>query len=233
MNRTSRVNALVLIVEDIKLTANWFCSKLGFQKHPAEEDTVVSGNLSLYLEAETLLTDRTPNGLVHVALNAYDIEQALEDCIAAGLSVDSDQGDPYFNPQIWGTGTRYFNIATPFGVTVEICQRLDRKIGSPDRNIEGLGHVGILTNSTEASLAYYVENGFEQLCPLVINRNRELVADIYCVMVGRGDMVLELFSVENSQTEIHRQWSRIDRMVVDGPNTGVLMAPSLERLEIV
>ncbi len=223
-------NAVVLAVAQPGLAADWFCSNFGFQRAEPCADVVVSGNLAIQLEQENAQTNRAPTGLAHVALNAYDIDAALEKCMAAGLAVDSDHGKPYFNPQIWGTGTRYFNIAAPFGVTVEVCQRLDKTVGCPERNIEGLEHIGVFVESAEKSLAYYTSIGFEQLCPLVVNE--KAAADIHCVMVGKGDMVLEIFSAENSKAPFPMVWSRIDRIVVNG-GEGAVSAPDGERIEFV
>lgn len=224
-------NALVLAVEDRKKTAEWFCELLGFELVDESEYVIASGNLELSLIQDGLEVDKTPTGLVHVALNAYDIDQALSDCKAKGLQIDCDNGKAYYNPKIWGTGTRYFNIATDFGVTVEICQRLDKTIGNKEKNIEGLEHVGIFASSVERSLDYYKSIGFEQLCPLVINEKPNM--DIHCVMVGKGDLVLEIFSAENTTIQFPREWCGIDQMVVAGEPKGTFVGPDGERLQII
>ena len=117
---------VLLSISEPEKAAEWLEDNLEFDIH-VEEGKVfaVSGNLILQLNASSILEPQKL-GIVHVAINCFDIDMALKQCKGKKLKLDTNCGQPYFNPQIWGTGTKYFNIITPFGVTIEICQRLDR-----------------------------------------------------------------------------------------------------------
>ena len=72
-------------------------------------------------------------------------------CLQKGLAPEHDGGDPFFNPKVFGTGTRYFNLIAPFGTKFEFCQRLDKDYPPDSAEILGLEHIGLSARDFAAS----------------------------------------------------------------------------------
>lgn len=172
-------------------------------------------------------SEATYVGMEHIALETADILAALDYCKERNLTLDTDNGKPYYNPKVWGTGMYYFNILTDFGVKVEISQRLDRPAPSAGPLICGLEHFGIQVASMETSLPYYLNLGFEQKYPTVKILKKDLVL---CAMIGVGDFIAELFEFTDAGNYIPFQNEPIYGLTLTG-DQGVLIGPNGERFQ--
>ena len=63
-------------------------------------------------------------GLRHIALEADDIHEALDRCRARELRLQTaPDGGPRLSQKVYGTGLRYFNVLTDFGVVIEVTEK--------------------------------------------------------------------------------------------------------------
>lgn len=224
------ISKAVLSVNEPWVVADWFCDNLGFKKRENDgELSVASGNLQILLHKGDGQSKDRQYGLIHIAVNAKNVDSALQHCEERGLVLDTDGGKPHFNPQVYGTGMKYFNIQTPFGMTVEVSERLDRKKEYSDENICGLEHYGLLSKSAESSLEFYKSQGFDQLCDLVINQKD--IADIHCVFVGRGPTEIEVFSAENLMADFPASNCCLERLIISADKEQVIVGNDGEILE--
>ena len=79
-------------------------------------------------------------GLRHIALEADDIHEALARCRAQGLRLQTaPDGGPRLSQKVYGTGLRYFNILTEFGVVIEVTEKHPGSAPKAERPVWGLG----------------------------------------------------------------------------------------------
>lgn len=193
----SRVAWIQLVTDDPAALANWFCEELWFAKVESDDCRIIRGNCRIQITKKyTLDKDYSSNtyfsGYEHLALETPDIQEALGYCKQRGMQLETDNGNAFFNPKVWGTGMYYFNILTDFGLKVEISQRLDRKAPEQDHVVIGLEHLGLETSDIVRSIQYYESLGFSKACNGVEN----ITADgtrVFCQMMTLADVILELY----------------------------------------
>ena len=187
-----------LLLDDPKVAEDFLCQILFFRR---EEELLVNGNCRLRLMQRTNeeRTIKEPQatyvGIEHLALEAADINIALNYCFDQKLVLETDHGKPFYNPNVWGTGLLYFNILTDFGVKIEISQRLDRPAQTAAPPIFGMEHLGVQVADMDKSLSYYLSLGFTQSYPTV-----EIITSdrILCSMIAAGDFTVELYEFTSS-----------------------------------
>ncbi len=132
-------------------------------------------------------------GLRHIALEADDINGALAQCRAQGLRLQTaPDGGPRLSQKVYGTGLRYFNILTEFGVVIEVTEKHPGSAPKAERPVWGLGHVGIQVPELAGSLRFYEALGFRQDFAPVKNETPDGPVD--CCMVTRDGLTLELYA---------------------------------------
>jgi catechol 2,3-dioxygenase-like lactoylglutathione lyase family enzyme len=190
--------------------AEWLADHLYCQIAPVDPSAgsqriVESGNLRLILEAgPSVPVPAAPagsyySGLAHLALRTTDIDLALAACQAQGLTLILKEGGTFFNPKVYGNGTRYFHVVAPFGLTIEISQRLDDPSPYPEPIICGLCHLGVPAPDFKAELAFFETLGFQPDFDPVTNWNAA-EGTIYCCMVSQLDpagqpLTLEIYQL--------------------------------------
>lgn len=200
-----KVISIDLLLDNPKAAENFLTDVLFFKR---EGELLVSGNCKLKLieqEANAKFEaalEATYIGIEHISLETYDIEAALDYCKNKGLTLETDNGKAFYNPKVWGTGMNYFNILTPFGVKIEISQRLDRSASFSEPVIFGLEHLGVQVASMEKSLSYYLDMGFEQNYPVVeiIGASRVL-----CSMIESSNFTVELYEFTDGINYVERK----------------------------
>lgn len=214
--------------EDPRAMAEWFGRNFGF---------AVSERDGAYIAQDGALTmvfrigKGSPSryGIRHVALNAVDIEAALAACREKGLDLDTDNGKCYHNACVWGTGTDFFNIYTPFDFGLEICQRLDVRQGDPARNIAGLEHVGVFVEDIDAAEAFYKSMGFRHAYPRTpIDKG---AATVLCSMMTDGDLMLEVFAVKGNPPEMEKTFPGLESVSLLRDSAAGFIGPDGERFE--
>lgn len=193
-------NSLCLFAVDPAAAADWFCENLFFRRETAPIPgcaSIQNGNFRLELyprDAESLraaVANASPFGFAHVALRCADIKKAIEYCKSRGMTLDLLDGSYYFNPSLWDQGAYYFNILTPFGYKIEICERL--KPSAEIRGlVDGLCHFGMCVDDFDACISFFDSLGFSEDYHEI--RNTVNTNNIRCKTVARGDFVFEVFS---------------------------------------
>ena len=194
-NRLQKPYVLIQ-AEDPEAVSRWLCRELFFS--PAENGDVRNGNCTLRLirgavQAEGILpAGAYRTGLAHVALAANDIREALKSCQARGLSLQTADGESFFNPGVFGRGERYFNIKTPFGFTVEVAMRVGQPCDRGPAPIWGLDHLGVPCADFAQETAALETCGFTSLFAPVLNEN-PAEGRIRCGMLSDGALTLEVY----------------------------------------
>lgn len=149
-------------------------------------------------------------GLEHIALETPDAGALLRALLAKGLAPEYDGGDPFFNPKVFGTGTRYFNLIAPFGTKFEFCQRLDKDYPPDSAEILGLEHIGLSARDFAASFRELSTYGFRpQFAPV---ENDTARGRVQCVVLD-GPAPVELYSFEGAQAFPEADPTRAPRLV--------------------
>ena len=206
---------ICLQVQDPYAATNWLLkhSVLGFTRTD-KENVIRNAGLCLELKKDSENKSMLTNfGFHHIALDSGNIFESLDECRIAGMKLDTDGGKPYLNPKVWGTGTRYFNIVTPFNVNLEICQRLD--IQKPRAHtIWGLEHIGLLAKDVGISENFYIDIGFTQAFPRTEVKNENGI-EVFCSMMELGNVNVEIFSVSGKKY-VESPWTgRINSVSTD------------------
>lgn len=209
--------------------AAWFAGNFGFSTKAAGSGILLeSENLKWYWAAGT--GEPSIYGFQHVALASSDIDSALTFCQRKGLDLDTDNGNPYFNPKVWGKGTRYFNIRTPFGFILEICQRMDLQYEKNAPVIGGLEHVGIFASDIGQTERFYQSIGFKTVYPQV--RNEKEGASVLCTMLSDGCLMLEVFSILGNWELPSAAYSGISEILIYGNAPNVWNGPDEEVIKM-
>jgi hypothetical protein len=195
---TNRGNQRYVLIEteNPTHTRQWLCRELFFQE--TANGDLCNGDCTLRLMQGTGPTDEAPptnayyTGLAHVALAACELEPALAYCKARGLTLQTSQGSGFWNPGVFGQGERYFNILTPFGLVVEVAQRVGSPCARGPSCICGLDHLGIPCADFEAELETLRQRGFTPLFAPVLNHTGA-EGRIICCMVSDGRLTLEVY----------------------------------------
>ena len=108
-----RLHCIELPVPSLDEAGRWLESVLHFL--PVDDGRLyVCGNFRLRLvTAEGDAPSRAPDkivGLEHIALETPDAGALLRALLSKGLELEHDRGVPFFNPKVFGTGTKYFNL---------------------------------------------------------------------------------------------------------------------------
>lgn len=211
--------------------ASWFSENFGFSQEKAESFVLLkSGDLHWSWEKGEGTTNVW--GLHHVALASSDIDAALAYCEKRNLSVDTDNGKPHRNPGVWGNGTRYFNILTPFGFVLEICQRMDLQYDPDAPIIGGLEHIGIYTSDISRAEIFYRSLGFQIAYPRVTNEKEN--GQVLCTMLSNGSLMLELFSVRGGDASLPpATYSGLERIEVLAESEGIYRGPDGESIALM
>uniref|UniRef100_UPI003FF08A82 VOC family protein n=1 Tax=Alistipes ihumii TaxID=1470347 RepID=UPI003FF08A82 len=165
-----RLHCIELPVPSPEEAGRWLESVLHFL--PVDDGRLyVCGNFRLRLvTAEGDAPSRAPDkivGLEHIALETPDAGALLRALLSKGLELEHDRGVPFFNPKVFGTGTKYFNLIAPFGTKFEFCQRLDKDYPSDSSEILGLEHIGLSAHDFAASFRELSAYGFRpQFAPV-------------------------------------------------------------------
>lgn len=131
-------------------------------------------------------------GPEHVALRTGDIRAALEHCRSRGIEPNLPDGQVRFNPKVYGGGEYYFNFMTPFGLLIEISQRLDQPHYGETALIQGLDHIGVPSENLEVRMKELTGQGFgEEFAPVHNYNDQE--GNILCCMMRRDDLILEVY----------------------------------------
>ncbi len=186
-----------LAVPDAAQAADWLEKNLFFTQ---EKHTGCLQNGSCRLALKTapaacpppLAAGRYYTGPAHIALRTADIAAAQAHCEAHGLRLSLDHGHAFFNPQVYGGGEYYFNIAAPFGVTIEISQRADAPHYGETQIIEGLDHIGFPCADFQKQMQALTAQNFTPEFAPIENKN-EQEGRICCCMLRRGAVTLELY----------------------------------------
>ena len=187
----------LLRLADPAEAGRWFSQALGLSLEGEGSClTARSGDCRIFLERDP---DPAPaqtaaegyyTGLAHIALRSTDLPASVRLCTERGARLAGAEQISY-NPGIWGTGMDYVNPLCPFGVGMEISQRLDLPAGPMEQATDGLEHIGIPVAQIEESVAWYRSLGFEKASGTEIHR--EDGAQIFCVMMSGYGVILELF----------------------------------------
>ena len=202
----------VLQVPDTAAARGWLCRELRFCGGPG--GALENGSCALYLCGGPGGILPAPaagayyTGLAHVALRCHNIADALAHCKSRGLAPLLQNGRWLHNPKVFGAGEYYFNVPAPFGLTVELSQRVQAPGGAPGVPFEGLDHLGVPCAELDAELGFLREMGFAPLFEPVENYN-EREGRIRCAMVRREALVLEVYQF-------------LDRMPAPMPENAVL-----------
>ncbi len=160
----------------------------------------VCGNCRLRLvSAEGDAPFRAPDkvvGLEHIALETPDAGALLRALLSKGLALEHDGGVPFFNPKVFGTGTKYFNLIAPFGTKFEFCQRLDKSYPSTSPHILGLEHIGLSVRHFDAAFERYRALGFSPCFSPV--ENDTSCGRVQCVVLD-GPAPVELYCFEGAE----------------------------------
>ena len=149
-------------------------------------------------------------GLEHIALETPDAGALLRALPSKGLELEHDRGVPFFNPKVFGTGTKYFNLIAPFGTKFEFCQRLDKDYPSDSSEILGLEHIGLSAHDFAASFRELSAYGFRpQFAPV---ENDTARGRVQCVVLD-GPAPIELYSFEGAQAFPEADPTRAPRLV--------------------
>ena len=124
-----RLHCIELPVPSLDEAGRWLESVLHFL--PVDDGRLyVCGNFRLRLvTAEGDAPSRAPDkivGLEHIALETPDAGALLRALLSKGLELEHDRGVPFFNPKVFGTGTKYFNLIAPFGTNSNSVSALTR-----------------------------------------------------------------------------------------------------------
>ena len=231
-----KVLSINLLLEDAQKAKTLFCEDLFFED--MGENTLTNHNCTLRLQQQKgrLRQENAANmtyvGLEHIALETADIEKALQYCKQKQLHLETNDGNAFYNPLVWGTGMYYFNILTDFGVKVEVSQRLDRKARAQEPLICGLEHLGVQVADIGTSVQYYQSLGFEQPYPTVTIQNGSTV---YCAMLESGDFTVELYEFADCANATARGTDPLGSLTLAGVSEQVAekIAPNGEVFEFV
>ena len=103
-----KVLSINLLLEDVQKAKKLFCEDLFFED--MGENTLTNHNCTLRLQQQEgrLRQENGANmtyvGLEHIALETADIEKALQYCKQKQLHLETNDGNAFYNPLVWGTG---------------------------------------------------------------------------------------------------------------------------------
>ena len=186
----------LLQTDDPISAGRWLCDELFFET--AENGDLLNGDCTLRLTRGPARAVPAPpsgayhTGLAHVALAAADIDKALAYCRSRGMILQTNQGASFLNPKVFGQGERYFNILAPFGVTLEVAQRVERPLAKGRYPLCGLDHLGVPCADFKGELDAFLALGFAPLFDPVENAN-PAEGRILCGMVSDGCLTLEVY----------------------------------------
>ncbi|MEA4998329.1 MAG: VOC family protein [Candidatus Limiplasma sp.] len=187
---------VLLQTEDVDSARRWLCNELFFEA--SDNGDLCSGDFTLRLTPGPARMVAAPpsgtyhTGFAHIALAAADIDEALSYCRARDMTLQTDQGVSFVNPKVFGQGERYFNILTPFGVTVEVAQRIEHPCAKSSLPLRGLDHLGVPCANFTEELAAFAALGFTPLFQPVENEN-PAEGRIRCCMLSDRFLTLELY----------------------------------------
>lgn len=225
-----RLHCIELPVPSLDMAGRWLESILHFL--PVGDGRLfVLGNCRLRLVAakDSLpfsAQDETV-GIEHIALETPDAEALLRDLLSKGLPLEHDSGLPFFSPKVFGTGTKYFNLITPFGTKFEFCQRLDKTYSVSSPQILGLEHIGLSVRDFDSSLEYYRALGFSPCFSPVENDTTR--GRVQCVVL-RGPAPIELYCFEGAESFPVAVATRSARLIFRGDTDRHLIGANGEHL---
>ncbi len=196
-------------VADPQFAAQWLTDNLFFQtisknnSLSAKQRQVSVSNENLVIELISGSANPLTNppkghyytGLAHIALRTMNIMEAVDWCRKRELTILLNDGQPFFNPKVYGGGARYFQVVTPFGLTIEISQRVDFISPFQKTIISGLCHVGLPSPTIESEMAFFHQLGFQNDFAPVTNWN-EAEGTIFCCMLSQKDPAGNELTVE-------------------------------------
>lgn len=207
------IDWIQLAVKEPEKMMQWLCDNLWFEQCKKEKHGVVNGNCRFWLEKDVSDARLKKADICfgdyghyeHIALETPDINAALRYCKSRGFCLETRNGEAFYNPKVWKTGMNYFNILTPFGIKLEVAQRLDREyIPSEEKLIIGLEHAGIEVSNIENSVSLYLEKGFQPGYPMVVNETDS--GNVKCEMLLLDDVMIELYEFTD-KIEYHRNFN--------------------------
>lgn len=187
---------IVILTPEPETAAAWLTDNLFFA--PAGENTLHNGSCTVRLQKGTpqptpaLARGQYTAGIAHLALRAADIKKALTHCKEKQLDLMLTDDHEFYNPKVYGEGEYYFNIRSPFGVTVEISQHVQDAEYGQTKIIEGLDHMGLPSADFDAQLASLKAQGFAEEFAPVTNHN-DAEGTIRCCMMRKDALVLEVY----------------------------------------
>lgn len=187
---------IVILTPEPETAAAWLTDNLFFA--PAGENTLHNGSCTVRLQKGTpqptpaLAKGQYTAGIAHLALRAADIKKALTHCKEKRLDLMLTDDHEFYNPKVYGEGEYYFNIRSPFGVTVEISQHVQGAEYGQTKIIEGLDHMGLPSADFDAQLASLKAQGFAEEFAPVTNHN-DAEGTIRCCMMRKDALVLEVY----------------------------------------
>lgn len=197
---------------DIKKFRAWFENTLGAEL-VAEEiiptdtegdnvmiDFLSLGDLILELyqlpeEENERMRKRTTGSIDHFAVNVLDADETYKRLLREGVAIDSSTSKgPVFAENIGDYGSKFVNIVGPNKIKVELSQEIGLSPKPRAKEIWGLKHIGIPTETIDDSLVFFKKLGFE----VALETN---IGDTEIVMMEKGNLVLEFYSVKSPMQE--------------------------------
>lgn len=214
-----------IFTDDLEMSAAWYMDKLGLSLASKEEFSfggqayqlafLQLGNLLVELvyppqDARAAVAQRGHGSIDHIAFDALDIEQALNEAKQRDAKLHEATSDGIVDFGIYPEGVRYVFLDGPTGEKIEFSQRNDLDENRRDTNLSGWNHLGIPTVDIDASRAFYQQFGFEEdLCA-------EVPTDdglVYVLMMKLGDFVLEFFQLPGAN--LPNTDGKIDHIAMD------------------
>ena len=129
----------------------------------------------------------------------------------------------------YGTGMNYFNIISGYGFTIEVSQKLHKKIPPNRTPICGLEHVGLQVSDLSAAIQFYENLGFTACFDPVVNHVDGHT--ILCCMVAAGETVIEIYKFHDLPELSVQRHPVIERLILGGND--YLSGTALERVKFM
>ena len=140
-----------------------------------------------------------------------------------------ENSDINFYGKVYGTGMNYFNIISGYGFTIEVSQKLHKKIPPNRTPICGLEHVGLQVSDLSAAIQFYENLGFTACFDPVVNYVDGHT--ILCCMVAASETVIEIYKFHDLPELSVQRHPVIERLILGG--NGYLSGTALERVKFM
>ena len=123
----------------------------------------------------------------------------------------------------------YFNIISGYGFTIEVSQKLHKKIPPNRTPICGLEHVGLQVSDLSAAIQFYENLGFTACFDPVVNHVDGHT--ILCCMVAAGETVIEIYKFHDLPELSVQRHPVIERLILGGND--YLSGTALEKVKFM